>query len=268
MLCKICNSPSRRIFEKVVLNKYHVSYHQCESCSFMQTDEPVWLKEAYSKIITSTDIGLLNRNLYLVKETKNIIDTCFPESKIMLDFAGGYGVFVRLMRDEGYNFYRQDVYCENMFASCFDISDIDTIRFDLVTAFEVFEHFTDPLKEIEGLFRYSDNILVSTVLLPENKNEYPDWWYLATETGQHIAFYSKASMEYIAGKFQRNYYSKNNNLHLFTKKKLTPSEIKKAFGENKPSILDSFLKRGSSGPKRHSLLESDYNYIKSKLNKR
>jgi hypothetical protein len=90
---------------------------------YVQTENPYWLEEAYNSAITSLDIGLLKRNNYLVKEISPIIDCCFPEASTMLDFAGGYGAFVRLMRDEGYNFYRQDVYCDNLFTKHFDITD-------------------------------------------------------------------------------------------------------------------------------------------------
>jgi len=38
-------------------------------------------------------------------------------------------VYVRLMRDEGYNFYRQDVYCENIFAKSFDVEDLKEKKF-------------------------------------------------------------------------------------------------------------------------------------------
>src|SRR5437870_10002677 len=113
--CKICNNPAKKVFEKLILQKYPADYYECTSCGFMQTSEPVWIEEAYSSAITSLDIGLLGRNLQFSTEVSAIIDVCFPESKIMLDYAGGYGVFVRLMRDLGYDFYRQDPYCENIF---------------------------------------------------------------------------------------------------------------------------------------------------------
>jgi hypothetical protein len=50
---------------------------------------------------------------------------------------GGYGMFVRLMRDGGFDFHREDPLCDNLFAQGFDRQDDGT--FELVTAFEVFE---------------------------------------------------------------------------------------------------------------------------------
>ncbi|MBI3520533.1 MAG: class I SAM-dependent methyltransferase [Bacteroidetes bacterium] len=270
MTCKICNSPTKQLFEKIILNKYKTFYHKCTSCDFIQTDEPVWIEEAYSNVITSTDIGLLNRNIYLVKETKIIIDACFPEAKVMLDYAGGYGVYVRLMRDEGYNFYRQDAYCENIFAKTFDIETIKDTRFDIVTAFEVLEHFVNPLQEIEKVLSYAETAIFSTVLIPENDNDLPNWWYLATETGQHVAFYSEKSMNYIAKKYHKNYYCRNGNLHVFTSAKLNADQLKEGFTIKKASFLERLsnkLLKVNTGSKRVSLLESDYNSIRKSLSK-
>ena len=270
MNCKICNSPTNQLFEKTILNKYKTFYYKCSFCDFIQTDEPIWIEEAYSNVITSTDIGLLNRNIYLVKETKIIIDSCFSESKIMLDYAGGYGVYVRLMRDEGYNFYRQDVYCENIFAKTFDIENLKGRQFDIVTAFEVLEHFVNPLKEIEKVLSYSETAIFSTVLIPKNDNDLLNWWYLATETGQHVAFYSEKSMQYIAQKFNKSYYCRNGNLHVFTSKKLNEEQIEGGFKMKKTSFsqkLSDKLQKTTTFSKRASLLESDYDAIKKSLNK-
>lgn len=269
MICKVCNSSTNKLFEKVILNKYSAFYYKCPSCDFMQTDEPIWISEAYSNIITSTDIGLLNRNLYLVKEIKKIIDLCFPNANLMLDYAGGYGVFVRLMRDEGYNFYRYDPYCENIFAKTFDFTDLNQTYFDLVTAFEVLEHFVDPITEIEKILTYSDNVIFSTVLIPNDSSELVNWWYLATETGQHVAFYSGKTMSYIADKYSRNYYCVNGNLHIFSKTKLNQTQLDDFFKVKKASILERLyhkLKRDNIRNNRQSLLQSDYELIKKNIN--
>ena len=114
MKCHICQNTTSHIFQTKILKKYDVSYHQCSSCRFIQTDDPFWLPEAYENIITSLDIGLISRNLYLQEQIPNIINTCFIKAKSMLDFGGGYGMFVRMMRDKGFDFYRQDIYCDNL----------------------------------------------------------------------------------------------------------------------------------------------------------
>ncbi len=44
-----------------------------------------------------------------------------------LDYAGGYGVFTRLMRDIGFDFYWHDPYTQNLFANGFE-KDIKLIQ--------------------------------------------------------------------------------------------------------------------------------------------
>lgn len=266
--CKLCNKESEKIFSKIILKKYPADYFKCSHCGFVQTSEPIWIEEAYSSAITSLDIGLLDRNIQLRTAVTKILDACFPEAKIMLDYAGGYGVFVRLMRDAGFNFYREDKFCENIFTKHFDISDAGANKFDVVTAFEVFEHFVNPLEEIEKVLTFSDHLIFSTQLTPANEKELEDWWYMAPETGQHVAFYSPASMELLAKKFNKNYYAKGTWLHLFTSKKLTDKQIEYAFMDVKRSrILQKLLPSSSKFKKqRESLLESDFQAIKNKIN--
>jgi len=266
--CKICHQPTVKIFSKVILQKYPADYLKCSACGFVQTSDPIWIEEAYSSAITSLDIGLLDRNILLRNEVSKIIDACFPEAKTMLDYAGGYGVFVRLMRDAGFNFYREDKFCENIFAKHFDISDAGANKFDVVTAFEVFEHFVNPIQEIEKVLTFSDHLIFSTQLTPSTNKELEDWWYIAPETGQHVAFYTQASMEFLAKKYNKNYYRKGAWLHLFTTKKLSNDQVEYAFKETKrPGILKRLLpSRSKYHKRRESLLESDFQAIKTKLN--
>lgn len=266
--CKICNSPSTKIFSKVVLKKYPADYYQCGSCGFVQTSAPVWIEEAYNSAITSLDIGLLGRNIQLRPEVTRIIDACFPEAKVMLDYAGGYGVFVRLMRDAGFNFYREDKFCENIFADHFDLKDAGRSSFDVVTAFEVFEHFVDPLPEIKKIFGFSEHVIFSTQLTPASNKEMEDWWYIAPETGQHLSFYSSSTMEVLAKQFGKYYYSKNGGLHLFTSKQLSKEQVDYAFRDMniKPYLFGLFSKELKYKKHRASLLETDFQAIKNMIN--
>ncbi|MGI8637484.1 MAG: hypothetical protein ACR2KZ_18970 [Segetibacter sp.] len=112
------------MFNKLIFHRHDVKYYQCESCGFIQTEEPFWLDEAYSSAITTLDLGLLQRNLLLVPITSAIILQFFNPSSSFVDYGGGYGVFTRMMRDKGFNFYRQDPHCENIFSKQFDVVDL------------------------------------------------------------------------------------------------------------------------------------------------
>ena len=225
--CKICHSATHLIFRSKVLQKYYANYFKCDFCQFIQTEEPYWINESYQNAITDLDLGLLMRNLYNKGIVKAIIDKLFKKNGVFLDYGGGYGLFVRLMRDAGYNFYRQDNYCENLFARHFDINDIfQKDNFELLTCFEVFEHLTDPLIEIEKMLQYSHSILFSTTLQPTYSLSPETWDYFAPETGQHIAFYTKNSLEFIAKKYGLNLYTNNSSLHLLTNNKWSFNWVK------------------------------------------
>ncbi len=263
MECKICKSfQIKRLFEKTILNKYLISYYQCTACGFMFTETPFWLKEAYESAITNLDIGLLHRNLNLIPITKNLVRFIKKRKGIFLDYAGGYGVFSRLMRDEGFNYYTLDQFCENIFAKTFDLIDAkNEQKFDLVSAFEVFEHLEDPTNELEKMLNYSDTIFFSTELTPVG-TELHNWWYLTEITGQHISFYSNESLKFLAEKFGLHYYSNRKNLHLFSKNKFSKLAFLIISTRKSTRLMDFFYAKNSS------LLTSDFNKLTHKFTSR
>lgn len=268
MDCKICGSEVVLFYKGKVLNKYEVEYYKCSSCGFIQTEKPYWLEEAYKNVITQLDIGLVSRNIYLRETIPALINKALPNAAIMLDYGGGYGMFVRMMRDMGYDFYRQDLYCENIFAKYFDVSDINVQKFDILTAFEVFEHLENPLNEITKMFDLAPNIIFSTDLNDNHINEFKNWWYLAAETGQHISFYNIETLKCIAQKFNKHLYTNNNNLHLFLEKPLSPETAKYFFSKKPDSFLQKVFKKlfpHTPVKEKPSLLQSDYEAIKKKL---
>lgn len=268
MQSKITGGDTTLLFTAKILGKYDVKYYRCNQTGFIQTEEPHWLGEAYSSAITQLDIGLPYRNYTLADRVGKILAENFDTKKIYLDYAGGYGLFTRLMRDKGFNFYHTDKYCQNIFANYFDLQDLkDNSKFELTTTFEVFEHLANPMEEIKQILEFSDSLLFSTELQPKNISKVDDWSYFSTETGQHVSFYSSAALEYIADKLGYNFYSDGNFLHLFTKHK---------FGYNLLAPKkDSFLlrkakkyicKKENTAGMPQSLLMRDWQYIKDKLN--
>jgi hypothetical protein len=267
MNCHICNQNTTLIYQTKVLNKYDVSYFKCSSCNFIQTEHPYWLKEAYENVITSLDIGLVSRNLYLLENIPPVIDSCFPKAKTMLDYGGGYGMFVRMMRDKGYQFFRQDIYCDNLFSKHFDISENKDTKIDIVTAFEVFEHLEHPLAEIEKMLSYAENIIFSTALTPRDIEEFKNWWYITPQTGQHISFYSVESLEFIAKKYNLHFYTNGHNLHFFSKNKIDSNRIQELFHPRKSILERVIAKLKGKTELKPSLLQSDYDLILKKINK-
>lgn len=267
--CLVCSEQLSKMFEKKILGKYFVSYHKCQSCSFIQTETPYWLEEAYSSAISYLDIGLISRNLHYQSLVSHIIRSSFDPKERFLDYGGGYGMFVRMMRDQGFDYYRQDIYCENLFANYFDVQDLPASerKFGLVTAFEVMEHLVDPVEELKKILAYSKNFLFSTELQPASNLE--DWWYLAPETGQHIAFYTQASLQKLADRFGLYFYTNGKTLHLFTEKPFASNPL--GVQQRKAGLMVrglKKLKRIVSKPKaqeERSLLQADFEWVKQKV---
>ena len=67
-------------------------------------------------LIADADTGLVSRNLGIARRLAGLLYFGFDPKARYLDFAGGYGLLTRLMRDRGFNFYWHDLYCENVFA--------------------------------------------------------------------------------------------------------------------------------------------------------
>jgi len=216
MNCNICSNSMTIHDNALILNKYTVVYYYCPKCGFVQTEEPYWLEESYSKTILKSDTGIMMRNISnavnLLLFLKNI-----PQGAC-LDFGGGHGILTRIMRDYGYDFFHYDKYAENLFAVGFE-GDINRI-YRLVTSFENFEHFVNPLEEIEKIINISDTLYFTTLLLPSIPPKIKDWWYYAPEGGQHISFYSKRTLEYIAQKYNMFLISNNKDTHILSKNKI------------------------------------------------
>lgn len=196
--CRLCGAPARFVVRQTILHKYEAAYFQCPACDLLQTETPHWLAESYDDAVAILDTGAVDRNLLcadLLQALAWLLNTEPADS--CLDFGGGAGLFVRLMRDRGFDFRWSDKFATNQFARGFEGDS--TRPHDLVTAFEVFEHFDDVRAEITRLFSPSHrSILVSTFL---HRGHRDNWWYYVPEVGQHVAFYSRQTMAHIAQQY-------------------------------------------------------------------
>jgi hypothetical protein len=230
MICKICGGGSGKLLSETILGKYQISYHRCQSCGFIQTEEPYWIEEAYSDAIADMDTGILERNSKFAQVVPKVIGAYFNPKARFVDYGAGYGIFVRLMRDRGFDFYWQDNYCDNLFAKRYRYDSLPAgeQKFELLTAFEVFEHLVDPKVELEKMLKLAPSVLFSTNLVPTNidfdrqPEKLRNWWYLNPETGQHVAFYTLPALRKLGEQYRLNLYSNGYNFHLLTPKKLNP----------------------------------------------
>lgn len=210
--CRACGAPTRAAFEAPVLGR-PVRYETCESCGYLQTETPYWLARAYASAINVLDTGIMYRNQLNVHRVIGTLAAARRLRARVVDYAGGYGILVRLLRDAGVDAYWQDKYCENLLARGFEADDEPC---ELLTAFEVFEHFERPLDELRNMLQRASSVLLSTELLPGGADPEPTWWYLAPEHGQHIGFFRQATLAQMARTVGCHFASDGQRLHLFS----------------------------------------------------
>lgn len=224
---------------------------------------PTWLDEAYASPIAALDIGLLDRCVLLSHITAAVLKAQRLRRGPFLDWAGGYGTLTRLMRDRGYPFEHSDPYTQNIFAVGHEAGDVESSRFELITAFEVLEHLVDPVGELATVAGATDLFLTTTHVLPEPAPKPGEWWYYTPETGQHMTLYTPKSLEILADRLGFDGVVTGPFVHLF-------------YRGTKPSALTSALVRrpafsygigllASVPDRRHSLQASDLEEVKQRL---
>lgn len=194
--CRLCGGKTKKRFSLKILNKYDVSYFHCQSCESLQTENPYWLDDAYkNNNLSNLDTGVAQRNIHN-------LSACYLISKLfnirnIIDIGGGDGLLCRLLRDYELNCFTKDKYTNPKYAQGYTKEDFKTP--DLVIGFELLEHFSNPSKDLDELFRYGARLLLFSTETYENEDK--NWWYLSPESGQHIFFYSKKALHYIAEKY-------------------------------------------------------------------
>lgn len=254
--CCICASGVDRLGAAKILGCHEIDYFRCDQCGFVQTENPYWLDEAYSSPIATLDLGLVGRNVRLSEITRRVLKRVLKTPSQCVDYGGGYGVFVRLMRDRGSNFFHFDPMAQNLFAQHFTASTDD--KFLLATAFEVLEHLVDPHEHFAKLDHLAPHWLVTTELIDSPAPALDDWWYYLTDTGQHISFYSKKSLELVAAQYDRRLISCGRGLHFLTKSKVSEGFIRWVL-KNKSSRIFDFLIRDTS------LLPHDFQLVRDSI---
>ncbi|MDJ0689875.1 MAG: methyltransferase domain-containing protein [Xenococcaceae cyanobacterium MO_188.B32] len=239
--CRLCEGKAVYLFSKKLLQKYEVAFFRCHQCKSLQTEAPYWLDEAYAGLRSIPDIAAVERvqKLQLIVYFVAKIFGLSPNDKI-LDWGGGDGLLVRMLRDLGLDAYLLDKYITNRYAVGFE--DRLSQHYKMITCFETWEHFSNPKIEIEKQFqRQPEIIFLSTSIY---KSQGINWNYLTPLSGRHVFFYSKTAMEWIAHQFGYEFLN-YNNFSIFYKSHLTPKPqwfLKIVLSGRRPLLLRILLR--------------------------
>lgn len=218
MNCRVCRNNLTTSFATAYLLQQNVSYFDCAFCGYVQTEDPTWLNQAYASTMNVSDTGVMARNLSNVSLVLATLAVIGDRTSAVVDYAGGHGFLVRLLRDAGVDALWSDPHSENLVARGFEYKSGGR-RPALATAFEAFEHFVSPVEEMERLLAIAPNILLTTNLISTPAPDPNKWWYYGLEHGQHIGFYRAQTLQYLADQFDLHFLSDGISTHLFSLKK-------------------------------------------------
>ncbi|MGH6883979.1 class I SAM-dependent methyltransferase [Hypericibacter sp.] len=234
--CKICAAVSP-LFDVVDFHKIckerqgrslHLSgrpvyYYRCPQCGFLFTRSfDQWQPEDFAKFIYNRDYPALDPDYAEARPRENAahIQQLFGDrlrGLQLLDFGGGNGRFAAQLREAGCQAESFDPFATAVSSSMSGTGR----RFDIVTAFEVFEHVADPVACLDAIDRLlaPDGLLLLSTLVTDGEDGKAsigprlNWWYAAPRNG-HISLHSRHSLTRLLAKAGLNIASANQSFHM------------------------------------------------------
>lgn len=202
MNCLICNQATKPLND----TQFDHLYHRCEACGFIYMDPAhhVSFEEERAEYNTHEnsidDPGYI---AYLERFLEPAVDPFVQEGRA-LDFGCGPGpVLAELLIRRGFD---TSVYDLHFYPDQKVLDD----RYHLITSTEVFEHFVDPMGEIEKIVGLLEpgGVLAIMTSFPPHDQAFLNWRYRREAT--HIAFYTLDSFRVMAEAFGLDVLFTNN----------------------------------------------------------
>lgn len=180
-----------------------VRYHLCERCGFCFAPEfASWTFEDFERRIYNADYAKVDPDYLSDRPRTNaiMIDKSFGAAHIShLDYGGGSGILSRDLSEAGWQSRSYDPFA----APALKVQELG--KFDLVTAFEVFEHVPDVnalFADLERLTKPESLVIFSTALSDGHigRGRPLDWPYAAPRNG-HISLFSGLSLQKCFGRY-------------------------------------------------------------------
>lgn len=230
--CPVCRQDKARLLDTVDFSKsceeangkflprsgIGVDYFLCGHCGFCFAPEfRNWTVEEFERRIYNDDYVQVDPD-YTQKRPEvstTLVDGLFGSARerlAHLDYGSGSGLLSRLMRERGWNSKTYDPFVDRNT----QIQDLG--EFDLVTAFEVFEHVSDIaglLSNLDRLLKPEGLLLFSTLLSDGNiaRGKPLTWWYASPRNG-HISLFSEKSLLLFMAQGGFDLHSLSAGLHL------------------------------------------------------
>lgn len=206
-LCPVCNNQTE-VLDCIDFNKGYpksglsIYYNHCGKCGFcFSPDMYTWTPEQFAKYVYNENYVNLDPDYVYDRPHGNadkIIErfqSCKKDIR-HLDYGGGSGVLSNILNGNGFDSTTYDPFVNTE-------TSIDSLgKFDLITAFEVFEHVTDVrnLMNILNILRKPDGLIYFSTLPSDgniSKDQRLSWWYASPSQG-HISLFSQDSLVKLA----------------------------------------------------------------------
>ncbi len=208
----ICGNPTNPLSDK----QLKVTYRVCPKCDLISKEKEYHLSDKTEKERydlhhdTSTNQGYLN----ILNNLINLYVRPLKSVKTVLDYGSGpYPTLKKLLSEEGFEVNDFDPFYNNNI-------EYQNYKYDLIISTEVFEHFSNPIKEIKHLLSLMNDrgyLLIMTNFRTMPADEFTSWWYRRDET--HVSFFNKNTFDYISKEFDLKEIDCNNkNIILFQKR--------------------------------------------------
>ena len=109
------------------------------------------------------------------------------------------------------------------------------------------------------MLAFSNNLLFSTDLVPNEVQSASDWWYFGLEHGQHVAFYTVEALQVISKVFNLYLSTDGVRTHLLSQKPVSNRLFRFFARETRQSKLARRLLR--TRMRKKSLLLDDFHAV-------
>ncbi|MBU3735776.1 MAG: class I SAM-dependent methyltransferase, partial [Methylobacterium sp.] len=151
-LNRACEDTKRKVFPVCGIP---IAYYLCEDCGHCHAPEMAsWQKQRFAEAIYNQDYARVDPDYLEVRPQANAaliaaLLTSAGKPLSHLDYGGGSGLLSGRLRELGWDSATVDPYLDD------DSGLPADARFDLITAFEVFEHVPDAAALVADLARYA-----------------------------------------------------------------------------------------------------------------
>ncbi len=196
-----------------------VYYALCGKCGFCFAPELMtWGLERFEERIYNDEYVVVDPDYIEARPRTNAatLISIFKDrahSVRHLDYGGGDGLLAKILRESNWQSISYDPFVDR------NINVEQLGKFELITAFEVFEHVPDVQKlmsDLRSLLSGNGLVLFSTLLSDGNihSNQRISWWYASPRNG-HISLFSRNSLAILAQNNGFNFGSFSEGLHIF-----------------------------------------------------